>query len=69
MSFTSADLTAIETAIASGELSITNSSGRSVTYRNMNELLKARDTIRDELRKDGSLPKKTRFTYISRRMS
>lgn len=45
MPFTSADLTAINTAIASGELTIRGADGRQVTLRSMDELLKARDAI------------------------
>jgi len=67
MSFTTTQLAAIEAAIASGELSVTHN-GRSVSYRSMDDLLKARDLIRDQLRKDGSLSAKTRHGYISRRM-
>ncbi len=67
MSFTTEQLTAIESAISSGELSVTHN-GRSVSYRSMDDLLKARDIIRDQLRKDGSLAAKTRHGYISRRM-
>ena len=67
MSFTVDQLTAIESSIASGELSVTHN-GRTVTYRSMTDLLKARDLIMDGLRKDGSLAKKTRRGYIHRRM-
>lgn len=44
MAFTSADLTAIETAIASGELSV-QYADRRVQYRSVDELLRARETI------------------------
>jgi hypothetical protein len=49
MPFTSADLTAINTAIASGELTIRGADGRQVTLRSMDELLKARDAIVAEI--------------------
>lgn len=48
MAFTPSDLAAVERAIASGELSV-SSNGRSVTYRSMLDLVRARDMIRAEL--------------------
>lgn len=48
MAFTAADLTALDRAIASGELTI-RTADRSVTYRSMDELLKARDKVAQEL--------------------
>jgi hypothetical protein len=48
MSWTRDDLTAIETAIASGMLSVTIA-GRTVTYRSMADLRIARDLIRQSL--------------------
>lgn len=59
MAFTVAQLTAIETAIASGEL-IVEYDGKKIEYRNMNSLLRARDVIRQELIKDGLLDAPTR---------
>ncbi|MDM0011979.1 hypothetical protein QTH87_05940 [Variovorax sp. J22P168] len=53
MAFTSSDLVAVERAIASGELSVSNN-GRSVTYRSMLDLVRARDMIRAELDKAAS---------------
>jgi hypothetical protein len=47
MSFTTSDLTAIETAIATGELRVRFSDGREVQYRGMDELMKARALIKD----------------------
>ena len=44
MAFTSSDLAAIESAIASGELSV-QYADRRVTYRSVDELLKARELI------------------------
>ena len=46
--FTVTQLEAIETAIASGELTV-NYEGKSVTYRSMQDLIAARDLIRGEL--------------------
>lgn len=46
MAFTSADLDRIDRAISNGELSCTLD-GKSVTYRSIAELLKARSLIKD----------------------
>lgn len=45
MALTSTDLDAINRAIASGELSVRSSNGVQVTYRSVDELIKARDLI------------------------
>jgi len=45
MAFTQDDLTAIERAIASGELSVRSENGRSVTYRSFAELRAQRDLV------------------------
>lgn len=50
MAFTLTDLDAIDTAIASGELTVTHN-GRTVTYRSMDDLLKARQRIEDVLKR------------------
>lgn len=65
MTFTVDDLNAIETAIASGELTVI-SEGRQVTYRSILDLMRARDTIRKELQEAGTLTRKKRFSFISR---
>jgi hypothetical protein len=44
MAFSQADLTNIDAAIATGELSV-EVNGRKVVYRSMDDLLKARRTI------------------------
>lgn len=62
MSFTIAQLDSIERAIASGELTIIGANGRQVTYRSMNDLLKARDLIKKGLEETGT--KKKKFSYI-----
>jgi hypothetical protein len=68
MSFTVDQLAAIESAIASGELKVAFN-GTEVVYRSMDDLIKARNTIKTALQESGSLPKKTRrFSYITRRM-
>jgi hypothetical protein len=48
MAWTQDQLDAIEAAIASGELTV-RFGDRMVTYRSMDELLRARDVIRDGL--------------------
>lgn len=48
MAFTQSDLNAVNTAIASGEFKI-EVQGRMVQYRNMDELITARDLIKAEL--------------------
>lgn len=65
MTFTTSDLTAIESAIASGELTVI-SEGRQVTYRSMLDLMRARDTIRTELQNAGTLTRKKKYSFISR---
>ncbi|WP_321891715.1 phage head-tail joining protein [Paraburkholderia tropica] len=48
MAFTQQDLIAVERAIASGTLTV-EYNGKKVTFRQMNELLAARDTIKADL--------------------
>lgn len=68
MSFTVDQLTAIESAIASGELKVAFN-GKEIVYRSMNDLIQARNTIKAALQQAGSLPQKTRrFSFITRRM-
>jgi hypothetical protein len=49
MSFTTDDLTAITSAIASGALSVRYADGRSVTYHSIDAMLRVRDLIRADL--------------------
>lgn len=49
MAFTTTDLAAVDAAIASGELTIRAADGKTVTYRSMDELLKARAVMQAEL--------------------
>lgn len=68
MSFTVEQLTAIESAIASGQLKVAFG-GREVVYRSMDDLIKARNTIKAALQESGALPQRARrYSYISRRM-
>ncbi len=52
--FTLTQLNAVEAAIASGQLSV-NYDGKSVTYRSIGDLVKARDLIRADLMATGAL--------------
>jgi hypothetical protein len=54
MAFTTTQLSAIEEAIASGELTV-KYDGKEVTYRNMKDLISARDLIRGELIASGAI--------------
>lgn len=49
MPFTTADLAAIDAAIASGELTVRGPDGHLVTMRDISELMKARDAILAEI--------------------
>jgi hypothetical protein len=53
MAFTTTDLDAINAAIASGELTVRHN-GREVTYRSLDDLMKAKRTIESELNAAGS---------------
>jgi len=62
MAWTSGDLVIIEAAIASGEESVTFTDGRSVRYRSITELMKARDAIKATV-ENSSGSTRTRFSY------
>lgn len=65
MAFSTAQLTALEEAIASGELKV-SFDGKQVEYRSMDELLKAYNTIRAALIADGVITSnRTRVSYAS----
>lgn len=49
MPFTQTDLDAINAALASGELSIRSSDGKQVTYRTVDELIRAKRVVEAEL--------------------
>jgi len=49
MPFTEADLTAINAALAAGALAVRFSDGRQVTYQSVDNLLRARRIIADEI--------------------
>ena len=55
MAFSTADLDSINAAIASGELTV-SVQGRSVTYRSLDDLLKAKRVIEDGLRTQSAAP-------------
>lgn len=66
MAFTATDLSAIEKAIAMGELTV-ELDGRRITYRSIPELLAARDVIRNELQSSGASPKRTTRSFAAHR--
>lgn len=49
MAFTTTDLAAINSAIASGELTVRTADGKTVTLRSMSELMQARAAIQTEI--------------------
>jgi hypothetical protein len=53
MAFTQDDLDSIREAIATGEKSVTFADGKSVTYRSMDELVKAEQLIAGYLKAAG----------------
>ena len=55
MAFTQTDLAAIDSAIASGELTVLTADGKLVTLRTMAELLQAREVITAALAQATSL--------------
>jgi len=56
MAFTSADLANIDAAISSGELTV-SVQGRTVTYRDIDSLFKAKRAIEEGLRSQTSAPR------------
>jgi hypothetical protein len=54
MAFTLTQLNALDSAIASGQLSV-NYDGKSITYRSVGELIKARDLMRSDLIASGQM--------------
>ena len=54
MAFTPQDLAAVDSAIASGELTVRTADGKLVTLRSVSELLQARQFIRTEVAKAAS---------------
>lgn len=65
MAFSASDLTAIETAIATGELTV-EVDGRRVTYRSMDDLRKAHSFISQQLQSSGAATAAVRTSYASR---
>lgn len=63
MAFTSADLANIDAAIASGELTV-SVQGRTVTYRDIESLFKAKRAIEDGIRAQSNAPR-VRTGYFS----
>lgn len=66
MAYTTAQLQALEDAIATGEL-VVKYDGKEVTYRSIDELIKARDFVRGQLIAAGTITDTTapRHSYTS----
>lgn len=65
MSYTTAQLTALETALATGELTVVFE-GKSVTYRSIEQLKRAIDIVRADLIANGLLTDSTpRVSYAA----
>jgi len=65
MAFTQTDLAAIESALATGELTV-EVAGRRVTYQSADDLRKRRDIIRGELQAAGAVSASPRVSYVTR---
>lgn len=65
MAYTTTQLAAIEAAIATGELTVTFD-GRSVTYRSISDLLKAKRDIEAGLIAAGSVTAPTTQSFVTR---
>lgn len=68
MGYTVDQLTAVEAAIATGELTVefTGPGGtQKITYRSMADLMQARDLIRAELVASGAMTVPARVSYAS----
>lgn len=65
MAFTTTDLSAVESAIATGELTV-EIDGKRVTYRSIDELKTARNIITSSLQTSGAIPAATRTSYAVR---
>ena len=63
MAWTTTDLTAIESAIASGVLRVRFSDGREVQYQSLADLLRVRDVIKGSI--DPTVAAGVRCTYAS----
>lgn len=68
MAYTDTDLQAIESAIATGERRVSFSDGRSIEYRTVDELIRARGLIRSEIEAAATLAdtgrRRSRFTRL-----
>jgi len=65
MAYTTDHLAAIESAIATGELTV-QVDGRSVTYRSISDLIKARNVIEASLATAGQVTRPVTQSYIQR---
>lgn len=65
MSWTTTDLANVEAAIASGELTVEYAGKGRVTYRTIDELLRARQAIIEVLAQTGAVVAQPRRRYAS----
>jgi hypothetical protein len=65
VAFTTAQLEALEAAIASGELTV-KYNGKEVTYRSVTDLVSARNIVLTNLQGAGALPRIKRTSYATR---
>lgn len=65
MALTPSDLEAVNAAIASGELTIRSSDGKTITMRTIPELLQARETILADMRASGSTPRTSLYSVAN----
>ena len=65
MAYTTTHLSAIEAAIATGELTVTVD-GRSVTYRSVGDLLKAKRDIEASLATTGAISAPVTQSFVTR---
>ena len=65
MAYTAAHLSAIEAAIATGELTV-SVEGMSITYRSVGDLLRAKREIESSLVATGALARPVTQSYVQR---
>lgn len=64
MAYTQSDLDNLDKAIAKGYLTVRHSDGKQITYRTVDEMVKARDLIKKELAKSDG--KRRRRAFVAR---
>ncbi len=69
MAFTSSDLDTLDRAIATGEMTVRTVTGQMVTYRSMDELIKARQVVAGELAATAAAATGTQRAYPRHQLS